>query len=116
VEGVASELCQRFSKRHQEIDSRTEELLEQEPSLASGNVKLMRKNIAQKERPRKAKGVTSADLQHLWGRQLSPVETSTLRNLIKPGSNVPRDAATNVVERGVKLGRRSHFQPSFGRS
>jgi conjugative relaxase-like TrwC/TraI family protein len=104
VEGVASELCQRFSKRHQEIDSRTEELLEQEPSLASGNVKLMRKNIAQKERPRKVKGVTSADLLHLWSGQLSPVETSTLRNLVQQGSHVPSDASSDLVERALSWG------------
>ena len=101
VEGVAPELCQRFSKRHQEIDSRTEELLAQKPGLADGNVKDMRENIAQKERARKVKGVTSADLQHRWSGQMFPVETSTIRNLVQPGRNVPRDAATDVVERAL---------------
>jgi conjugative relaxase-like TrwC/TraI family protein len=89
VEGVAPELCQRFSKRHQEIDARTAELLEQKPSLANGNVKELRENIAQKERSQKVKGVTANELQHLWGDQLSAAESQTSSVWFKQRSALP---------------------------
>ena len=52
VQGVSPELSQRFSKRHQEIDEKTRELLAKKPHLAKGNVPEIRNSIAQSERSR----------------------------------------------------------------
>ena len=43
IKGVSQELCQRFSKRHEEIDEKTRELLAQKPHLAGGNIRPIRK-------------------------------------------------------------------------
>lgn len=101
VVGVASELCQRFSKRHQEIDSREAELLAQNPTLADGNVKDMRENIAHKERQKKVKGVSTDELQHLWDGQISPAERSELRGLVQSKANVEPDSTPDVVQRAL---------------
>ena len=57
IEGVSQELIDRFSKRHREIDEKTKELLEREPDKANQNIKVIRANIAHKERARKIKDV-----------------------------------------------------------
>jgi len=54
---VSKELIDRFSKRHREIDEKTRELLERETDKASQNIKVIRANIAHKERARKIKDV-----------------------------------------------------------
>ena len=97
VEGVAAELCQRFSKRHQEIDSRAAELLVEKPSLAKGNVNDLRENIAHKERQRKVKGVTAGELQGRWGGQLSPAERAGLRGLAQSQPGVTPESAPHLV-------------------
>jgi hypothetical protein len=101
VEGVAPELCQRFSKRHQEIDLREAELLAQNPSLADGNVKDMRENIAHKERQRKVKGVSANELQPLWNEQLSQAEQSKLRRLVRSNADVAPDPTLDGVQRAL---------------
>ncbi len=65
------ELIERFSKRHHEIDEKTKELLEREPEKANQNIKVIRANIAHKERARKIKDVGIAKLQSIWNKQLS---------------------------------------------
>jgi hypothetical protein len=101
VKGVASELCQRFSKRHQEIDSREGELLAQKPSLANGNVMDMRENIAHKERPRKAKDVTTSALQSRWDGELSPEEKSNLCGLVQARANEARSPVPDAADRAL---------------
>ncbi len=71
IEGVSQELIDRFSKRHREIDQKTKELLEREPDKANQNIKVIRANIAHKERARKIKDVGFAKLQSIWNKQLS---------------------------------------------
>lgn len=71
IEGVSQELIDRFSKRHHEIDQKTKELLEREPDKANQNIKVIRANIAHKERARKIKDVGFAKLQSVWNKQLS---------------------------------------------
>jgi|SRR5882724_1164320 len=71
IEGVSPELVERFSKRHREIDEKTKELLEREPDKANQNIKVIRANIAHKERARKIKDVGIAKLQSIWNKQLS---------------------------------------------
>lgn len=71
IAGVSKELIDRFSKRHAEIDQKTKELLEREPDKANQNTKVIRANIAHKERARKIKDVGSVKLQSMWTKQLS---------------------------------------------
>ena len=85
IKGVSQELCKRFSKRHEEIDEKTRELLAQKPHLAGGNVKDIREGIAQSERSRKIKGITAEELRSLWMGQVSKAEKKTIATL-KTGS------------------------------
>ncbi len=71
IAGVSKELIDRFSKRHAEIDQKTKELLEREPEKANQNIKVIRANIAHKERARKIKDVGIVKLQSIWSKQLS---------------------------------------------
>jgi conjugative relaxase-like TrwC/TraI family protein len=58
IKGVSPALIEKFSKRHQEIDQKTRELLEREPEKANGNIAAIRENIAHKERARKIQGTS----------------------------------------------------------
>ena len=71
IAGVSKELIDRFSKRHAEIDQKTKELLEREPDKAGQNIKVIRANIAHKERARKIKDVGIIKLQSSWNKQLT---------------------------------------------
>jgi conjugative relaxase-like TrwC/TraI family protein len=71
IAGVSKELIDRFSKRHREIDEKTKEFLEREPDKANQNIKVIRANIAHKERARKIKDVGIVKLQSAWNKQLS---------------------------------------------
>lgn len=71
IEGVSPELIERFSKRHREIDEKTKELLERQPDKANQNIKVIRANIAHKERARKIKDVGLTKLQSIWNKQIS---------------------------------------------
>jgi conjugative relaxase-like TrwC/TraI family protein len=85
IKGVSQELCQRFSKRHEEIDEKTRELLAQKPHLAGGNVDRIREGIAQSERLRKIKRITTEELRSLWMGQVSKAERKAIAAL-KTGS------------------------------
>ena len=82
IRGVSQKLCEKFSKRHAQIDEKTRELLARDPGLASGNIDDIRASIARTERSRKIKDVPIAHLQRLWSGQLSDVERSELAGLI----------------------------------
>jgi conjugative relaxase-like TrwC/TraI family protein len=101
IKSVSKELCQRFSKRHQEIDDKTRELLGQNPDLKNGNLKDIREYIAQTEKLRKIKGVSAATLRKLWLGQISSVERNTiaaLRNGVAQKASRPnRDEAVAAV-------------------
>ncbi len=80
IEGVSQELIERFSKRHQEIDQKTRELLEREPDKANQNIHEIRDRIAHKERARKIKDVGLDRLQEIWDVQMTPGERVSLQN------------------------------------
>jgi conjugative relaxase-like TrwC/TraI family protein len=82
IRGVSKKLCERFSKRHAEIDEKTCELLAREPAKASGNVDDIRANIARDERSRKIKNVAMEQLQTLWKSQMSDGERNEIAALI----------------------------------
>jgi conjugative relaxase-like TrwC/TraI family protein len=81
VKGVAPTLIDKFSKRHQEIDRKTRELLEREPEKANGNIAAIREHIAHKERARKIRNISLPELQAAWDTQLTPAEKTSLRHL-----------------------------------
>lgn len=83
IAGVSKELIDRFSKRHREIDEKTKEFLEREPDKANQNIKVIRANIAHKERARKIKDVGIVKLQSAWDKQLSWKEWWQINHLDK---------------------------------
>ena len=83
IAGVSQELIDRFSKRHAEIDQKTKELLEREPDKARQNIKVIRANIAHKERARKIKDIGIVKLQSKWNKELSWKEWWQINRLDK---------------------------------
>ncbi|HTV40728.1 MAG TPA: MobF family relaxase [Candidatus Sulfotelmatobacter sp.] len=83
IAGVSKELIGRFSKRHDEIDRKTKELLEREPEKANQNIQVIRANIAHNERARKIKDVGIVKLQFMWNKQLSWKEWWLVNHLDK---------------------------------
>jgi conjugative relaxase-like TrwC/TraI family protein len=100
IEGVSPELIDRFSKRRREIDEKTKELLEREPDKANQNIKVIRANIAHKERARKIKDVGITKLQSIWNKQLSWGEWWQVKHLAQKQSPeiAPRLTAAEAIE------------------
>jgi conjugative relaxase-like TrwC/TraI family protein len=100
IEGVSFELIERFSKRRREIDEKTRELLEREPDKANQNIKVIRANIAHKERARKIKDVGIVKLQSIWNKQLSWGEWWQVKHLAQGQSPevAPRVTAAEAIE------------------
>lgn len=94
VKGIPQELIERFSKRHNEIDRQTKELLEAEPDKRNRNVKDIRENIAHNKRARKIKDIGRGRLTSLWNGQLSPDERAVLA---KPGEITRRESPKSQV-------------------
>ncbi len=82
VEGVSADLCQRFSKRHEQIGQALDALLESKPELAGTNLKELRKRLAATERSRKRRDVSRGELRALWDGQMSEPERQQLRGLV----------------------------------
>ncbi len=70
--------CARFSKRHAEIERKTQALLEAHPEKASQNVYRIRENIAKRERQTKAAGIGSEQLRERWRGELSPEDQTVV--------------------------------------
>jgi conjugative relaxase-like TrwC/TraI family protein len=81
IKGIAPELIEKFSKRHQQIDRQTRELLAREPEKANGNVAAIRENIAHRERPPKVRDMPLSKLQSLWTSQMTVAERESLEKL-----------------------------------
>ena len=75
---IGRELCERFSKRHREIDEKTREFLNSHEEKLSGNKAAIREHIAHKERARKTAHIGDEQLRRLWRGQLTVDETSAL--------------------------------------
>jgi len=75
---VGRELCERFSKRHREIDEKTRAFLASHPDKQTGNEAAIREHIAHKDRARKMPNVGSEQLRRFWAEQLSADESSSL--------------------------------------
>jgi conjugative relaxase-like TrwC/TraI family protein len=81
IEGISDALCERFSKRHEQIDDAQDALLRSRPELAEANQKDLREHLATAERARKMRDVGRAELNRLWSAQLSADEAEGLRRL-----------------------------------
>ena len=105
LKACRTELIERFSKRHREIDEKTKELLEREPEKANQNIKVIRANIAHKERARKIKDVGMTKLQSIWNKQLSWGEWWQVKHLAKGQS--PEIAPRMTAARSNRVGGKS---------
>jgi conjugative relaxase-like TrwC/TraI family protein len=76
---ISRELCERFSKRHREIDEKTRAFLALHPDKQAGNEAAIREHIAHKDRARKTSDIGSERLRQLWFGQLSVEEADSLR-------------------------------------
>src|SRR5204862_2319933 len=102
IEGVSDELCQRFSKRHTQIDEAFAKLLAEKPELACGNFQVLRARLATAERSRKQKDLSRAELRQLWEAQLSAIECAQLRQLPNRGENIVERAERVRVSEAVE--------------
>jgi conjugative relaxase-like TrwC/TraI family protein len=99
VEGVSEQLCERFSKRHTQIDEALAKLLAEKPELAGANSQALRAQLATAERSRKQKDLSRAELLTLWEAQLSDAERASLRQLSKlPGNDLNEKNRISVSE------------------
>jgi conjugative relaxase-like TrwC/TraI family protein len=99
VEGVSEELCDRFSKRHTQVDEALAKLLKEKPELAAGNFQDLREQLATTERTRKQKNLGRDELRTLWESQLTKSERELLRQLRKtPEKAVKNDKPIGVAE------------------
>jgi conjugative relaxase-like TrwC/TraI family protein len=79
IEGISSEICDRFSKRDAEVDQALARLLAEKPELAGANLKELRAKLAVQHRTRKQKDLSRAELRTLWNAQMSETERASLR-------------------------------------
>jgi conjugative relaxase-like TrwC/TraI family protein len=108
IAAVSKELIDRFSKRHRQIDEKTRELLEREPDKANQNIKVIRANIAHKERARKIKDVGIVKLQSIWNKQLSWKEWWQISRLDKQRS--PETSVKVTAEQAVNWAEQHLFE------
>ena len=81
IEGVSQELCDRFSKRHAQIDKSLKKLLAEKPELGEANIQKLRAMLAENDRARKQKSVNRDQLRILWESQLTHDERIALRQI-----------------------------------
>jgi conjugative relaxase-like TrwC/TraI family protein len=81
IEGISDEICERFSKRHTQIDEAIKKLLAEKPECAGGDLMAMRRLIATAERARKQKELSHDEQRALWDVQMSQTERAALRQL-----------------------------------
>ncbi len=101
VEGISDELCERFSKRHQQIDAALSELLKTKPELSAGNFKDLRERLATAERSRKTRDLGRTELRRLWQEQMTHDERENLGRLIIGSGSRPTEAPGEGVKEAV---------------
>ncbi len=100
IKGISPELIQKFSKRHQEIDEKTRQLLEAQPERAGENIAEIRDHIAHERRARKIKGIHLSSLQNAWDGQLTAQEKAALQTL-PIGRESPAADSNEIAHRAV---------------
>ena len=99
IEGIPQELCERFSKRHEQIDAALGKLLAEKPELKSGNIPELRSRLAESERSRKQKTLNRDELRTLWEAQLNESDREHLRQILNQrGVKVEKQKSINVIE------------------
>ena len=78
IEDISEELCERFSKRHAQIDESLKQLLAEKPELNEANIQKLRAILAETNRARKQKDVSRDELRVLWASQLTKDEQASL--------------------------------------
>jgi conjugative relaxase-like TrwC/TraI family protein len=94
IEGISDDLCERFSKRHTQIDEAIKKLLAEKPECAGGDVLAMRRLIATAERARKQKELSRGEKQTLWDAQLSETERASLSRFTQRSAQVRENRMT----------------------
>lgn len=102
VEGIPTELCDRFSKRDAEIDKALATLLAETPELAGGNIADLRARLATEKRSRKQKDLSRDELWALWDAQLSQAERELLRGLSKGITSGTKEHESVTVAEAVQ--------------
>jgi len=102
VEGVSEQLCERFSKRHTQIDEALAKLLAEKPELAGANFQSLRAQLAAAERTRKQKDLSRAELLTLWEAQLSKAERESLQQLSKIAGNALNEKKSITISEAVQ--------------
>src|SRR6266498_4188031 len=102
LEGVSEELCERFSKRHTQIDQALTKLLAEKPELVDGNFQRLRAKLATAERSRKQKDLSRDELRQLWQAQLSEAEMAELRQIANPGAEVVKPEQRVSISEAVQ--------------
>ena len=72
-------ICERFSKRHAQIDESLKKLLAEKPELGEANIQKLRAMLAETNRARKQKDLSRDELRILWESQLTKDERISLR-------------------------------------
>jgi conjugative relaxase-like TrwC/TraI family protein len=99
IDGVPEELCERFSKRHVQIDEGLAKLLAEKPELGGANVQALRARLAETDRARKQKDLSRQDLLVLWKAQLNEAECVSLRQSAEGAGQVGnQDRRISVAE------------------
>jgi conjugative relaxase-like TrwC/TraI family protein len=99
IEGIPTELSDRFSKRDAEIDKALAKLLADTPELAGSNIPELRARLATEKRTRKQKDVSRDELRELWGAQMSQAERELLGGLAQGvGSDEWRRESISLAE------------------
>lgn len=104
---IPREVCERFSKRHHEINEKTREFLAAHPDKLHGNEKAIREHIAHKERARKTDNVGPQLLRRLWQEQLSQDELVALRN---PPSAILAPQKTHTADQALSWAEAHLFE------
>ena len=102
IRGISKELCQRFSKRHHEIDEKTQELLAKKSDLGGANINDVRETVAHNERLRKIKGIEDGALRDLWSKQLSPADEQAISAAKGSGSSAQTASVANDAVAAVE--------------
>ena len=100
--GVSTELRERFSKRHLEIDEKTRALLAREPHKSTGNVAEIREHIAHHERSRKIRDVGAGQLKELWNGQLAVGDGRALQRIVATAQGEPRPLKQISADESLK--------------
>ena len=98
VEGIPDELCERFSKRHVQIDEAIKKLLAEKPECAHGDIMAMRRLVATAERARKQRDLSQAELRVLWDSQMTDGERAALHRISQAAPVKERVSLAEAVQ------------------